>query len=112
VRVLEIGTGDAWEAAYAAPAADVVTGWERWTAGDALVHRDIRLDNTAVDADGRSAVLLDWAYAAAGAPGSTSPNWRRTWSPPDTPLVSKRRRIALIGCCGRCRRRHPVSSWG
>jgi hypothetical protein len=68
VRVLEIGTGDVWEAAYAALAADVVAGWERWTAGDALVHRDIRLDNTAVDAEGRSAVLLDWAYAAAGAP--------------------------------------------
>jgi aminoglycoside phosphotransferase (APT) family kinase protein len=26
------------------------------------------LDNTTVDADGGSAVLLDWAYAAAGAP--------------------------------------------
>jgi aminoglycoside phosphotransferase (APT) family kinase protein len=46
----------------------VVAGWERWTAGDALVHRDIRLDNTAVGADGGPAVLLDWAYAAAGAP--------------------------------------------
>jgi aminoglycoside phosphotransferase (APT) family kinase protein len=68
VRVLEIGTGDDWETAYAGPAADVVAGWERWTAGDALVHRDIRLDNAAVDAEGRSAVLLDWAYAAAGAP--------------------------------------------
>jgi len=67
-RLLEIGTGDAWEAAYAGPAADLVAGWERWTAGDALVHRDIRLDNTAVDAERRSAVLLDWAYAAAGAP--------------------------------------------
>ncbi|GIF74813.1 hypothetical protein [Asanoa siamensis] len=29
-------------------------------------RRDVRLDNTAVDAG--SAVLLDWAYAAAGAP--------------------------------------------
>jgi aminoglycoside phosphotransferase (APT) family kinase protein len=45
-----------------------VAGWERWTAGDALVHRDIRLDNTAVDAQRGAAVLLDWAYAAAGAP--------------------------------------------
>ena len=68
MRVLEIGTSDVWEAAYAGPAADLVAGWERWTAGAALVHRDIRLDNTAVDAEGRSAVLLDWAYAAAGAP--------------------------------------------
>ena len=68
MRVLKIGTGDVWEAAYAGPAADVVAGWERWTAGDALVHRDIRLDNTAVDTVGGSAVLLDWAYAAAGAP--------------------------------------------
>ncbi|WP_412749637.1 phosphotransferase family protein [Krasilnikovia sp. M28-CT-15] len=67
-RLLEIGTGDAWEAAHAGPAADLVAGWERWTAGDALVHRDIRLDNTTVDAQKRSAVLLDWAYAAAGAP--------------------------------------------
>ena len=67
-RVLEIGTGDAWETAHAGPAAEVVAGWECWTAGDALVHRDIRLDNTTVDAEAGSAMLLDWAYAAAGAP--------------------------------------------
>jgi aminoglycoside phosphotransferase (APT) family kinase protein len=66
-RLLEIGPGDEWEAAHAKPAAEIVAGWERWTAGDALVHRDIRLDNTAVDAEEGSAVLLDWAYAAAGA---------------------------------------------
>ena len=65
--MLEIGASDAWESAHAALAADVVAGWERRTAGDALVHRDIRLDNTTVDAEERSAVLLDWAYAAAGA---------------------------------------------
>lgn len=68
IRLLQIGASDDWEAAYAGPAADVVAGWERWTAGDALVHRDIRLDNTTVDTQGGSAVLLDWAYAAAGAP--------------------------------------------
>jgi aminoglycoside phosphotransferase (APT) family kinase protein len=67
-RVLEIGRGDDWEAAHAGPAAEVVAGWRHWTAGDALVHRDIRLDNTAVDAQRGSAVLFDWAYAAAGAP--------------------------------------------
>lgn len=67
-RLLETGTRDEWETAHAPRAADVVAGWERWTAGDALVHRDIRLDNTAVDAETGSAVLLDWAYAAAGAP--------------------------------------------
>jgi aminoglycoside phosphotransferase (APT) family kinase protein len=67
MRMLEIGAGGDWEAAHAGPAAEVVAGWERWTAGDALVHRDIRLDNTAVGAEGRSAVLLDWAYAAVGA---------------------------------------------
>jgi phosphotransferase family enzyme len=66
-RVLELGTGDDWEAAHAGPAAEVVAGWESWTAGDALVHRDIRLDNTTVDAQEGAAVLLDWAYAAAGA---------------------------------------------
>lgn len=67
-RLLEIGASDDWEATHAGPAADVVAGWERWTAGDALVHRDLRLDNTTVDAGQGSAVLLDWAYAAAGAP--------------------------------------------
>jgi phosphotransferase family enzyme len=67
-RLLAHGAGDDWEAAHAGPAADVVAGWERWTAGDALVHRDIRLDNTTVELDEGSAVLLDWAYAAAGAP--------------------------------------------
>jgi Ser/Thr protein kinase RdoA (MazF antagonist) len=45
---------------------DVVADWARWTAGDALVHRDIRADNVAVDAATGSAMLLDWAYAAAG----------------------------------------------
>lgn len=67
-RLIEIGPSDEWEAANAEPAAEVVAGWDRWTAGDALVHRDLRLDNTAVDAGRGSAVLLDWAYAAAGAP--------------------------------------------
>lgn len=67
-RLLDVGPGDDWEAAHAGQAAEVVAGWERWTAGEALVHRDIRLDNTAVDARAGSAVLLDWAYAAAGAP--------------------------------------------
>jgi aminoglycoside phosphotransferase (APT) family kinase protein len=66
-RLLETGPGDGWEATYAGPAADVVAGWEHWTAGEALVHRDLRLDNTTVDAGEDSAVLLDWAYAAAGA---------------------------------------------
>ncbi|HEU0240023.1 MAG TPA: phosphotransferase [Micromonosporaceae bacterium] len=66
-RLLEMGTGDEWEAAYARPAADLVAGWESWTAGDALVHRDIRLDNTVIDVAGGSAVLVDWAYASAGA---------------------------------------------
>ena len=67
-RLREIGPADGWEATYAGPAAEVVAGWERWTAGDALVHRDLRLDNTTVDAAAGAAVLLDWAYAAAGAP--------------------------------------------
>ncbi|SDS98959.1 phosphotransferase family protein [Actinoplanes derwentensis] len=67
-RLLEIGTGDAWETAHAGQAAEVVAGWKAWTAGDALVHRDLRLDNTTVDTKAGSAVLLDWAYASAGAP--------------------------------------------
>ncbi|GAA0497397.1 hypothetical protein Ade02nite_54330 [Paractinoplanes deccanensis] len=64
-RLLKTGTADDWETTHAEHAAGVVAGWQDWTAGSALVHRDIRLDNTAV---GTSAVLLDWAYAAAGAP--------------------------------------------
>jgi hypothetical protein len=64
-RLPDLGAGDDWETANAGPAAEVAAGWEQWTAGDALVHRDIRLDNTAV---GERATLLDWAYAAAGAP--------------------------------------------
>ncbi|WP_127505765.1 phosphotransferase family protein [Actinoplanes solisilvae] len=65
-RTRQTGATDDWTADHAAPAAALVTGWQQWTAGDALIHRDIRLDNTTVDAN--SAVLLDWAYAAAGAP--------------------------------------------
>lgn len=65
-RLLAAGTADPWETAHAGPAAALVAGWTEWTAGNALVHRDIRLDNTTVD-DG-AATLLDWAYAAAGAP--------------------------------------------
>jgi Ser/Thr protein kinase RdoA (MazF antagonist) len=67
-RLLALDPSDPWEATHAEPAADVVSGWQKWTAGAALVHRDIRLDNTTVDADGGRAVLLDWAYAASGAP--------------------------------------------
>lgn len=67
-RVLALGPADDWEAEYAGRAAEVVAGWERWTSGDALVHRDLRADNTAVDAKTGSATLLDWAYAAAGSP--------------------------------------------
>jgi aminoglycoside phosphotransferase (APT) family kinase protein len=66
-RLAEIGANDDWEATYAGPAADMAAGWEHWTAGDALVHRDLRLDNTTVDAGKDSALLLDWAYASAGA---------------------------------------------
>jgi aminoglycoside phosphotransferase (APT) family kinase protein len=66
-RLAEIGASDDWEAAYARRAAHVVAGWEHWTTGDALVHRDLRLDNATVDAGEGTAVLLDWAYAAAGA---------------------------------------------
>ncbi len=67
-RVVAAGPTDDWEAAYAGRAAEVVAGWARWTAGDALVHRDIRADNVAVDAATGTATLLDWAYAAAGVP--------------------------------------------
>ncbi|BCJ76999.1 hypothetical protein CS0771_65430 [Catellatospora sp. IY07-71] len=67
-RVVAAGPADEWEAAYAHRAAEVVADWPRWTAGDALVHRDMRADNVAVDAATGSATLLDWAYAAAGVP--------------------------------------------
>jgi len=67
-RLLQVGVGDEWERGHAESAAEVVAGWQNWTAGEALVHRDLRLDNTAVEPRVGSAVLLDWAYAAAGAP--------------------------------------------
>lgn len=67
-RLLETGAADEWAAARAGRAAEVVADWAAWTAGDALVHRDIRLDNTAVHEQDSSAMLLDWAYASAGAP--------------------------------------------
>jgi hypothetical protein len=67
-RVVAAGPAYEWEAPYAHRAADVVARWARWTAGDALVHRDIRADNTTVDAVIGAATLPDWAYAAAGAP--------------------------------------------
>ncbi|GAA2358701.1 hypothetical protein Cme02nite_34890 [Catellatospora methionotrophica] len=59
---------DDWEVAYADRAAGVAADWARWTSGDALVHRDMRADIVAVDSATGSATLLDWAYAAAGAP--------------------------------------------
>jgi aminoglycoside phosphotransferase (APT) family kinase protein len=67
-RLLELGAGDERELAHAGRAAEVVADWASWTAGEALVHRDIRLDNTAVHEQDSSAMLLDWAYASAGAP--------------------------------------------
>jgi Ser/Thr protein kinase RdoA (MazF antagonist) len=65
-RVVAAGPADEWEVAYAARAAELAADWARWTAGDALVHRDLRADNVAVDLAAGSATLLDWAYAAAG----------------------------------------------
>lgn len=67
-RAVAAGPADEWEAAYVDRAAEVAADWAQWTAGDALVHRDIRADNTAVDTTTGSATLLDWAYAAAGVP--------------------------------------------
>jgi hypothetical protein len=67
-RVVAAGPADEWEAAYAYRATKVVADWARWTAGDALVHRDIRADNMAIDVATGSATMLDWAYAAAGGP--------------------------------------------
>ncbi|MFF5077692.1 hypothetical protein ACFY36_11610 [Actinoplanes sp. NPDC000266] len=66
-RLLKLGDSDSDGDGdpHVRPAAAMVAGWEQWTAGDALVHRDIRVDNTA---RGREAILLDWAYASAGAP--------------------------------------------
>lgn len=65
-RLLALGTLDDWEATYARLAALIAADWKHWTSGESLVHRDLRLDNTTVDAN--AAVLLDWAYASAGAP--------------------------------------------
>jgi len=84
-------------------AADVVAGWEHWTAGDALVHRDLRLDNTTVDGRERlgGAARLGRTGRGRCPVDRPRPDGGGRGPPPDTSSVSKRRRNARTNCCGR-----------
>ncbi len=59
---------DSWEAQWAPRLAEAVLGWREWTAGDVLVHHDLRADNAIVDASTGLATLVDWSFASRGAP--------------------------------------------
>ncbi|MGN0065824.1 MAG: phosphotransferase family protein [Nocardioides sp.] len=48
-------------------AAELAADFARHTAGDAVVHTDVRADNLLVDADGK-AWLCDWNWLCTGAP--------------------------------------------
>ncbi|GAB2599103.1 hypothetical protein Aab01nite_75330 [Paractinoplanes abujensis] len=84
---------DPWEREHARALADRAAGWPEWTAGQTLVHQDIRADNAVLGAGG--AVLVDWSFGCAGPAGSTGRGWpptssavgiatgrRRPWRPP------------------------------
>jgi aminoglycoside phosphotransferase (APT) family kinase protein len=57
-----------WEVRHVERLAAAAAGWRSWTRGRQLTHLDIRCDNAIVDMAGRTAVLVDWGYCAAGAP--------------------------------------------
>jgi aminoglycoside phosphotransferase (APT) family kinase protein len=57
-----------WEIRHVDQLAAATSGWRTWTAGRWLTHQDIRADNTVIDPAESYAVLIDWGYAAAGAP--------------------------------------------
>lgn len=59
-------TLDGWWAENASRCAQLVRGWEEWTAGSALAHNDCRSDNLLWD--GTTTTLVDWNFASAAAP--------------------------------------------
>ncbi|MDG4826109.1 hypothetical protein O7635_30030 [Asanoa sp. WMMD1127] len=59
---------DEWEGRHAPALVALASGWRAWTAGDRLVHQDVRGDNAVVDRPGGRATLVDWSFGCAGAP--------------------------------------------
>jgi hypothetical protein len=55
---------DEWEKRHAPALARLADGWQEWTAGETLVHQDVRADNAVV---GPAATLVDWSFGCAGA---------------------------------------------
>jgi hypothetical protein len=65
-RDLDAGpTLEPWEAVRIERLVAMSEGWRTWTAGERLVHLDVRCDNLVRDGD--DVWLVDWASAAAGA---------------------------------------------
>lgn len=56
-----------WEQRHLPALVDLEAGWPAAVSGDRLLHLDARADNMLVRPDG-VAVLVDWPWAAAGAP--------------------------------------------
>jgi len=56
-----------WEAAHLHALAEAEPLWEQAAYGESLLHGDVRADNMLVRPDG-SLVLVDWPWAARGAP--------------------------------------------
>lgn len=44
------------------------TAWRPWSAGDTMLHMDLRPDNILVRHDDGRALIVDWAHAVRGAP--------------------------------------------
>lgn len=44
------------------------SAWRPWSAGDTMLHMDLRPDNVLVGHEDRRATLVDWAQATRGAP--------------------------------------------
>lgn len=55
-----------WLARNAGRCADLVRGWETWTAGTTLAHNDLRCDNVVWSPD-ENTTLVDWNFASAAA---------------------------------------------
>jgi hypothetical protein len=59
---------DLWARRNLDKLAAVESAWRPWSAGDTMLHMDLRPDNVLIRRDDGRAVIVDWAHAVCGAP--------------------------------------------
>ena len=59
---------DLWARRNLDKLAAMESAWRPWSAGNTMLHMDLRPDNVLIRRDDRRAMIVDWAHAAKGAP--------------------------------------------